>query len=282
MKVINLDPEFRPFGDSDYNIMSFTFPGGETQVRIPPYLEKAERFEISTRIHNSDDTMSLLLTVDAMARVGVDPKRISLTIPYLPYARQDRVCVSGESLSIKVFANLINSMGLGLVRVLDCHSDVGPAVINNCINISNGLLSNWAYTQIGTHPIIVSPDSGSNKKIHGVCAYIGSDDMVSCDKVRDLKTGKITGFKVFSEDLEGRDCLIADDICDGGGTFVGLASELKSKNAGNLYLCVTHGIFSSGFSKLSEWFSGYFASDSFKPKYTCDELRILQTLLKGA
>jgi ribose-phosphate pyrophosphokinase len=88
--------------------------------------------------------------------------------------------------------------------------------------------------------------------------------VVECSKSRDVKTGKLTGFKVYAEDLEGKDCLIVDDICDGGGTFIGLAGELKKKNAGNLYLAVTHGIFSKGFEELEKCFDKIFTTDSFK------------------
>ena len=55
-----------------------------------------------------------------------------------------------------------------------------------------------------------------------------------------------------------------DDICDGGGTFIGLASELMSKNAGAIYLAVTHGIFSNGFDGLNRKFRGIFTTDSIK------------------
>ena len=74
----------------------------------------------------------------------------------------------------------------------------------------------------------------------------------------------LTGFKVYAEDLKGCDCLIVDDICDGGGTFIGLANELKNKNAGKLYLAVSHGIFSRGFDDLEKCFTKIFTTDSIK------------------
>ena len=88
--------------------------------------------------------------------------------------------------------------------------------------------------------------------------------MIECSKSRDVKTGKLKGFKVYADDLQGKDCLIVDDICDGGGTFMGLAEELKNKNAGNLYLAVSHGIFSKGFDHLAEHFTKIFTTDSFQ------------------
>ena len=88
--------------------------------------------------------------------------------------------------------------------------------------------------------------------------------MVECSKSRDVKTGKLSGFKVYTDDLQGRDCIIIDDICDGGGTFMGLATALKQKNVGKLYLAVSHGIFSKGFDDLAQYFDAIFTTDSFR------------------
>ena len=83
-------------------------------------------------------------------------------------------------------------------------------------------------------------------------------------KQRDVKTGKLKAFKVYADDLRGRDCIIVDDICDGGGTFMGLAEELKQKGAGKLYLAVSHGIFNRGFEELNKVFEKIYTTDSFR------------------
>ena len=69
---------------------------------------------------------------------------------------------------------------------------------------------------------------------------------------------------MFADDLKGDDCVIVDDICDGRRTFIGIAQELKKKNAGDIYLCVTHGIFSYGFDELKKYFKKIYCTDSFK------------------
>ncbi|MFY7909906.1 MAG: phosphoribosyltransferase family protein, partial [Emticicia sp.] len=119
-------------------------------------------------------------------------------------------------------------------------------------------------TQIGTNLKLISPDGGALKKIYKVAEYLGGIEVVEASKSRDVKTGKLTGFKVYHDDLEGSDCLIVDDICDGGGTFIGLADELKKKNSGKLYLAISHGIFSKGFDELSQCFTQIFTTNSFK------------------
>jgi len=72
-----------------------------------------------------------------------------------------------------------------------------------------------------------------------------------------------------------------DDICDGGGTFIGLAKALKQKNAGNLYLAVSHGIFSKGFNELNKHFTKIFTTDSFKTinESNVEQLKLEQIIL---
>ena len=81
-------------------------------------------------------------------------------------------------------------------------------------------------------------------------------------KERDLKTGQLTNFKVFNEDLQNKTCFIIDDICDGGGTFVGTAEALKKIGAQKIILVVSHGIFSKGFDL--ENIDEIYTTDSYK------------------
>jgi hypothetical protein len=133
--VINLDENFKPFGKefTELEYQKFSFPSGcEPHIKI---IEKSwmignNEVIITTRIKSSDDLMILLLATDALKRLGFT--YIKLFIPYLPFARQDRVMVGGEPLSIKVIANIINSQEYTKVAVYDAHSEVSLALINNC------------------------------------------------------------------------------------------------------------------------------------------------------
>lgn len=191
-------------------------------------------------------------------------KEINLFIPYFPAARQDRVMVPGEPLSVKVYADMINAMTLASVTIFDPHSEVTPALLNNCVTISNHEFIKQVIAKIGNDVKLISPDGGALKKIYKVSEFLGGAEVVECSKSRDVKTGKLSGFKVYSEDLAGADCLIVDDICDGGGTFIGLAEALKAKNAGKLYLAISHGIFSKGFEVFDQYFEQIFTTDSIK------------------
>ncbi|WP_433779473.1 ribose-phosphate diphosphokinase [Flavobacterium anhuiense] len=260
--ILNLDPKFAPFqNQEEIKFQSFTFSGGEPHIKIAPDFDANKKVTITHRLNSFNDLGLLCVTVDALRRMDV--KIIDLFIPYFPAARQDRVMIPGEPLSVKVYADIINAMQLNKVYVFDAHSEVTPALLNNSTVIPNYTFIKAVLENIGNDVKLISPDGGALKKIYKVSEFLGGVEVVECSKSRDVKTGKLSGFKVYEDDLEGMDCLIVDDICDGGGTFVGLAEELKKKNAGKLYLAVSHGIFNKGFEVLN-CFDGIFTTNSFK------------------
>ena len=220
------------------------FSAGEVQLAIPHDLVRSKNF-VEAEIKCSDGIMLLLQLASVLG-----DNRDNLYLGYLPYSRYDRVEESHDALSLKVFCNLINSLGFSKVCVDDCHSDVGLALLDNCTNMPQHDLVMALVPELETYDAIVSPDAGAIKKANKL-AKILQIPVIKCDKVRDFKTGKILSFSVDIND-ENRGAakiLIVDDICDGGGTFVGLAEELH-----NTYpiidLYVTHGIFSKGASSL--------------------------------
>jgi len=260
--ILNLDPKFTPFqNQKEIQFQSFTFSGGEPHIKINPDFDATQKVTITHRLNSFNDLGLLCITVDALRRMDV--KIIDLFIPYFPAARQDRVMIKGESLSVKVYADIINGLQLNKVFVFDAHSEVTPALVNNCEVIPNHTFIQQVLKVIGENVKLISPDGGALKKIYKVSEFLGGVDVVECSKSRDVKTGRLSGFKVYEDDLNGIDCLIVDDICDGGGTFVGLAEELKNKNAGKLYLAVSHGIFNKGFEVLN-CFDGIFTTNSVK------------------
>lgn len=260
--ILNLDQNFRPFSDKkEIEFQSFIFSGGEPHIKIKPDFDVSETVTITHRINSFNDFGLLLLAVDALKRMEV--KLINVFIPYFPAARQDRVMIAGEPLSVKVYADILNSLKLNKIMVFDAHSEVTSALLDNCEVIPNHEFIAQVLKKIGNDVKLISPDGGALKKIYKVSEYLGGIDVVECSKSRDVKTGKLSGFKVYDDDLQGMDCLIVDDICDGGGTFIGLAEELKKKNAGKLYLAVSHGIFNKGFESMKA-FEKIFTTDSFR------------------
>ena len=259
--VLNLDPTFKPISGSEVTFEAFTFSGGEPHIKIQLF-DTESKVTVTHRICSFNDLGLLLIAVDALKRMGC--RSISAYIPYFPAARQDRVMTPGESLSVKVYTDVINSLGLDMVTVFDPHSEVTPALLDNCNVISNHTFIQSTIKDLPDDCYLTSPDAGAEKKIHKLAIHLQKYDVLECGKKRDVKTGALSGFKVPIADLKGRPCLIVDDICDGGGTFIGLAKKLKKANAGDLYLAVSHGIFSKGFDNLRTYFKTIYTTDSFR------------------
>jgi len=261
--IINLDNTFSPYSSKKVIAFeSFTFSGGEPHIKILNDLSTTKEVFITHRIKSFNDIGLLLIAVNALRNMKVE--KINLLLPYFPAARQDRLMVKGEALSVKVYAELINNLNLNSVTIFDPHSEVTPALLNDCIVIENYQFIENIIKTLDKNTLLISPDGGALKKIYKVASYLQNYEVIECSKSRNVKTGELSGFKVYAEDLQGKDCLIVDDICDGGGTFLGLAKELKAKNAGRLYLAVSHGIFSKGLEELTKEFEMIFTTNSFK------------------
>ena len=263
MQFLHLDKKFTPYGPS-IDFETFTFSGGEPHIKISSPHTVNEKVMITNRIKSFNDLGFVLLAADALKRMGV--KQLELLIPYFPAARQDRLMIPGEPLSVKVMANLINAVGFKKVHVVDPHSEVTPALLNNVEVISNHDFVKRALEKLDNNLnniTLVSPDGGAAKKIFALSKYLGGIEVVEAGKVRDVKTGKLKDFRVFENDLTGKNCIVIDDICDGGGTFLGLAKALKAKGASKLILIVSHGIFSKGAHELKIHYDHIICSDSF-------------------
>lgn len=292
MKYLNLTKGFDPFGvndtekvkyDKTVSFESFFFNGGEPHIKLKGSKTQGtwgvgEELTITTRLNSMNDVGLLMVAVDAVKNT-LYKGQLHLFTPYLPGARQDRLMVGGEPLTVKVYANIINSMNFDSVTIFDPHSDVAPALIENSSVVDNHKFVNHCivdiHSEIGEHPLrIISPDAGSNKKIDKLMISLSKSwrlPLTKCDKHRQQSTGKLFGFEVYAEDLNGVDCVIVDDICDAGGTFMGLAEELKNKNAGDIYLIISHGIFSAGLKNLSRYFKKIYTTDSWRTEFDWEQ-----------
>lgn len=241
---------------------TFVFSGGEVHIKIKGE-PSCKYITIFARANNSEDFIRIVMCHDALKRMGYE--KINLFMPYVPYARQDKVMVNGEAFSLKVFSHLINSCGFNKINTFDVHSDVGSALLDDCENISNHTFISECLNEIEVNPLLVSVDSGAYKKVFKLADYLGyKEEIILCNKARDLNSGKILSYTVDKNDLGGRDLLLVDDICDGGGTFLLMADELKKRNCGKLYLAVSHGIFSKGIEIISSKFDKIFTTQSIK------------------
>jgi len=262
-----------PLIPMDYSL--FMFSGGEVHVRIQnPDETPCLLVEITARLHGPLGLMELLLLTDAVRRMSLGA-RIRLVCPYLPYARQDRVCAPGEALSLRVLADLINAQRYESVEVWDAHSDVAGAVLDRVILVpALNFVRKIDLLSASKRLVLVAPDAGALKKVSSIAKALDCP-WVRADKTRDPRTGGITGTVVYSDPIGERDFLIVDDICDGGRTFIALAEVLRPLTKGKIYLYVTHGIFSAGYEALTASIDGIYTANSFRPIGECPQVIVL-------
>lgn len=241
-----------------------TFAGGEREVKVTGYtnntpydlafqrnkLNLDDELVVYAHIMSSDDIMDLLLFTDAMNRLGRgtgQKLKKKLFLPYIPYARQDRVMTPGEPLSAAVFGKLVNLCGYDQVVVDDPHSDVSPSHIQN---VSIYEQHELAIPILGegffVDAVIVAPDAGAIKKVSKLAKIVGHSEIGVGTKHRDLMTNNITGTTYAGPDVNGKRVIMVDDIGDGLRTFIELGKVLRSQGASEVILYITHGIFSYG------------------------------------
>lgn len=279
--VLNLDENFKPLEGKGFKQLEhkeFQFYGGEPHLQITSDLEYVTHLVITQRYCHPIDMFNIILAADAAKRAGVD--NIELILPYFPAARQDRVCNPGEPLTIGIFAKMINDCGFSKVHILSPHSEVTPALLNNCVvydeikyinTIINTITSLYNSKDIN----IVCPDAGAGKRVGKVVQAINpmyadiKFNLIRCEKERDVKDGSLKGFYVQADDLGGHPTLIIDDINSMGGTFIGLGKVLREKNCGKLMLFTSHADCAAGVLKVASQFDHYFTTNS-KRDYVID------------
>lgn len=245
----------------DIKFQTIQYPDGAIQIRLTSLegWQNATAIQINWQYRSDADIMKLALLKNALGGV-FKGYPINLNVPYLPYARADRRFTEGDCAGLETLGNLINAMEFSLVHTLDVHSDKAFRHIKRLIN--------WQPTEyiqraVGYLPdgnwAVMYPDAGAAYRYPS--AFFGATLVAS--KKRDTLTGKLLGFEVPDcKDL--KNILIIDDICDAGGTFNGIADKIPEEI--NLYLYVTHGIFSKGIDNLSKRFKKIYTTDSLSQK----------------
>jgi len=275
--------------DSTQSLATFSsFPAGERNLKISRddnYNFGFDDVMVRLDYQSDQDLWDLALLCDAYS---LKSDRIHLQIPYLPYARQDRACNEGEPHSLRVLAKFLNGLSLESIEIWDPHSDVVEALFDPR---KTAIMRQWdcAFELLeplsGTH--LISPDAGAEKKTRKLGELINSA-VFQCSKVRQVRTGEITGVSLGEEfenvplDYKGT-FIVVDDICDGGRTFTEIAKKVKwDFPQCKLDLYVTHGIFSKGLGVFEGVYENIFCpnvmNESVKDQFV-DGVCVLNTEL---
>lgn len=255
-----LDIVYKDTGSPVANRLS-RYPDGQVNVNIEEDLVERS-VVIRSRMNSFNVLQEIAAGVSALGQSS--PNRIELEIPYLLGARSDRRFGDQGSDYLKdVICPIINWQGFDEVRYLDPHSRVMEDLLKRGRRMDISPFYRWVSRRIPAE-IVVSPDAGAERRSVDYWKHNPYSTLVKCSKSRDIATGKILETNIPVGDFQGKATVIIDDICDGGATFLNLGREIRSRKCGNLYLVVTHGIFSAGFHLLESVFDKIYCTDSYK------------------
>lgn len=260
MKTINLN--------TGEGVTITIFPDSQPHINIPG-IEEGDDLKVICSVTDTSKLLQLLETANALDNLFA--KKKILVIPYLMAARYDRLMLHGDSIDLKVVAGLVNMCGFEKVYLYDVHSEVSLLLIKNAIGITN---ENLVKAYAMPDAVLICPDAGASKKVGKYFGWNSNiKDIVYCSKNRDLATGKLTLEILQPEECRNRNCVIIDDICDGGGTFLAIAEKIQPAH---LTLIVTHGIFSKGFDTLHKYFQQIIVSNSLYKTYDSSIVKTLK------
>jgi ribose-phosphate pyrophosphokinase len=221
------------------------FADMEVFVEIHENIRGEDVFVVqSTSYPANDNLMELLITLDALRRASA--RRVTAVIPYFGYARQDRKSGPRTPISAKLVANLITEAGANRVLTMDLHAgqiqgffDIPVDNMQAAPLFARDIKERYA----GRNVMIVSPDVGGVVRARAIATRLGTE-LAIIDKRRQA-AGVSEVMHVIGE-VEGRDCILVDDIVDSGGTLVNAARALIENGAKSASVYVTHGVLSGG------------------------------------
>jgi ribose-phosphate pyrophosphokinase len=245
-------------------INAMLYPDNQPHINVPLALaEEGEIIRLVWKLQSALDLVQLAQIANVLTHRGVIKQE--LVIPYLMGARGDRAMIPGDSVDLEVVASIINACGFNKVIVFDVHNEVAAkAFIPNLINVDASVLVREYQTK---DSVLIVPDAGAAKKAEKYIAWNPNlVDVVYCLKTRDLANrGKLTLKVLEPERCQDRNCVVIDDLCDAGGTFLGIASQI---DPASLTLIVSHGLFSKGVKALLEKYPRIITSNSYEPSHT--------------
>ncbi len=221
------------------------FSDGEVMVEILENVRGQDVFVVQPTCAPSNDTlMEVLIMVDALRRASAG--RITAALPYFGYARQDRRVRSMRvAISAKLIANMLQTAGVDRVLTMDLHAEQIQGFFD--IPVDNvyaaPLLLADVHKQQFPDPIVVSPDVGGVVRARALAKRLDSD-LAIIDKRR--PKANVAEVMNIIGDVEGRTCVIMDDIVDTANTLVKAAAALKEKGARRVVAYCTHAVLSGG------------------------------------
>lgn len=256
MQVLNLINEEK----SDIKYTLTRFPDGEIQITLGEFSRKDD-VEVHCRITNAEELFILMQVADVLNRHEVVWE---LKIFYLMGMRMDRVMDFNRPFTLKVVADTILNLGCENISLFEPHSERSY----NLLNTGKDLYpESELYDKLNPQGIdvyedylVVYPDRGAYLR------YLDRSTVVA-EKVRNSKTGMIESIKITNPEMfatNDKPIMVVDDLCDAGGTFVGLAAEIRKYTDREINIFVTHMVNRKGIENLSKAYNHVYFTNSYK------------------
>ncbi len=218
-----------------------TFSDGEISVHLAETVRGRDLFIIqSTSYPVNDNLMELLIMIDAAKRASAG--RITAVIPYFGYARQDRKARSRDPITAKLVANLLTSAGADRVLTMDLHADQIQGFFDIPVdNLMGGPILYDYFASRKIADVVVSPDVGSVKRCRKLAEKLNVP-LAIIDKRRP-KANVMEVMNIIG-DVDGKRCLMIDDMIDTAGTICQGAQAIKDAGATEIYACCSHAVLS--------------------------------------
>jgi ribose-phosphate pyrophosphokinase len=221
------------------------FSDNEIFVEIHENVRGEDVFVIqSTSSPANDNMMELLICLDALKRASA--RRITAVLPYFGYARQDRKSAPRTPISAKLVANLIATAGANRVLTLDLHAGQIQGFFDIPVDnlyAAGEMISDIERSMPTDNLMVVSPDVGGVVRARAIAKRLDAD-LAIVDKRRE-KAGVSEVMNIIG-DVDGRVCVMVDDIVDSSGTLCNAAAALKGAGASEVHAYVTHAVLSGG------------------------------------
>ena len=209
------------------------FSEGELYLRIKENI-KNKPLTIISNI-TPDNLLELLFTIDAAKRAGGKIKKI--IIPFMSYARQDKIYTYGESISGGVICSILKDLKIPII-IYDIHNKLLKKYLNFQHKTILPILAEKVPKKIKKECVIIAPDKGGIERAKKIAKFLNLPLM----KIQKIKKGKKMIMK-FTEDVSGKNILIVDDMISSGTTMIKAAKLLKNRGVKKIYVISTHGLF---------------------------------------
>ena len=221
-----------------------TFANGEIYCRYGENIRSADVFVFQTHGGSINDLlMEQLIMIDAAKRASA--KRITAVCPFYGYARQDRKAEGREPITARLVADMLTCAGADRVVTVDLHTGQIQGFFDYPVDHLTAVpvIAEYLKDNVASDAVIVAPDAGGGKLARRFADRLGAD-IAFIDKRRPKGTHNVAVATEVVGDIDGRTCIIVDDMIDTAGTVVSAANLLIDRGAVEVYIAATHGLLS--------------------------------------